>query len=265
MKKILLVVVLALTTMLLQAQEVMKVELKKGEIIEYKVDDVKRVYFDTVNPNDDNDDIKTDYLIMFVGDKEEIVGTVKTATSQNEFVASVKGSTVTANHTGATFILVNEKHPIVIMVFSLKTSIPDPVLKWGEPKDTIKAHHTKGTIDKDDATTLSYKNCGYASIIGYSFDEEGKLSGALVQVPSSRGTYFLSYLTERYLIYPEEQSDGYYLGFDGYDKEHIKTVIMYSPKQNVCVYLPYSKFNDKNTNAREGLSRLIKDVGLKEE
>lgn len=262
MKKVMLTMVLAAIGMLLQAQEVMKVELKKGETVEYKVDDVKRVYFDTVTPSEE-DDIKTDYLIMFVGDKEAIVGTVVTATSENDFVASVKGNTVTANHAGATFLIVNEKHPVIIMVFSLKTSIPDPVLKWGEPKDTIKAHHKSGSIYKDDDQTLIYKNCGDATAIGYSFDKNGKLSGAAITVPSSKSATFLSYLTDRYLIYPEKQSDGSYLGFDGYDEEHITTVISYNPSDNMCLYLPYSKFK-KESESRKNLSRMLKEIAIED-
>ncbi len=258
MKKIMLTMVLAMITMLIQAQEVMKVELKKGETVEYKVDDIKRVYFDIKTPSDD-DDIKTNYLIMYVGDKEEIEGTVVTATSENDFVASVEGNVVTANHKGSTVIVVNEKHPVIIMVFSLRTSIPDPVLKWDEPKDTIKAYHTKGTIYQDDDETLVYQNCGDAKMIGYTFDEEGKLSSAAVGVESSKALTLLYYLRDRYYIYPEKQSNGYYLGFDGYDEQHIKTVIMYSTSDNLCVFLPYAKYANNNSESRKIFSKIMDD------
>lgn len=258
MKKTMLTVVFVMIALLLQAQEVMKVELNKGETVEYKVDDIKRVYFDTKTPGEE-DDIKTDYLVMFIGDQKKIEGTVVTATSENDFVASVKDNIVTANHVGATIIFVNEKHPVIIMVFSLNTSIPDPVLKWGEPKDTIKAHHTKGTIDKDTDTALTYKNCGDASLIGYTFDADGKLYGALISVTSSKYLVLYNYLKERYYIYPEKQSDGGYLGFDGYDKEHIKTVIMYYPSSNSCAFMSYSMFLKDESKARKSLSRIKKN------
>lgn len=261
MKKCISTLVLAMVAMMLQAQEVMKVELKEGKTVEYKVEDVQRVYFDTITPSEE-DDIKTNYLVMFVGDKGSIEGTVVTATSENEFVASVDGNVVTANHTGATVIVVNEKHPVIIMVFSLRTSIPDPVLKWGEPKDTIKAHHTKGSIYKDEPNSLIYRNCGDAQAIGYTFDENGKLSGAALSVASSKALTLLNYLTDRYLIYPELMGDGYYLGFDGYDKEHIKTVISYYPDDNMCLFIPYSKFK---SDSRESLSRKMRDMIMEEE
>lgn len=258
MKKCISTILLAMLTILLQAQEVMRVELKKGETVEYKVDDINRVYFD-INTTSDEDDIKTDYLIMFVGDKNYIEGTVVTATSENEFVASVKGDLVTANHVGATVIIVNEKHPVIIMVLSINSSIPDPVLKWGEPKDTIKAHHTSGTIEKDEDKALAYKNCGDASLIGYTFDDEGKLDGALISVASSKSLTLLNYLTDRFVIYPEKQSDGGYLGLDGYDKDHIKTIIVYYPSSNMCIYMPYSKFSTDESESKERLSKMMKD------
>lgn len=264
MKKCISTLVLVMAAMLLQAQEVMKVELKKGETVEYKVDEVQRVYFDTIIPSEEEDDIKTTYLIMFVGDKKSIEGTVNTAVSENDFVASVSGNVVTASHTGATIIVVNEKHPVIIMVFSLNTSIPDPVLKWGEPKDTIKAHHTKGTIYKDDATSLYYKNCGDAQAIGYTFDENGKLKGAALSVASSKSTTLLNYLLDRYLIYPELQDGEYYLGVDGYDEKHITTIVSYYPKDNMCIFIPYSKSKEKGSESREILSREMKEAMLEE-
>lgn len=258
MKKYILTLVFTSIAMLLQAQEVMKVELKDGETVEYKVDNIKRVFFDTITSTED-DDIKTSYLVMFVGDKEKIEGTVVTATSENDFVASVKNDVVTANHVGATVIIVNEKHPVIIMVFSIRTSIPAPVLKWGEPKDTIKAHHTKGTIDKDEDKTLTYKNCGDAKMIGYFFDDDGKLESAAISVASSKSTTLLNYLMDRFLIYPEKQGDGYYLGFDGYDEKHIKTVIMYYPKNDMVIYFPYSRFSNNESKSRAYISKMIQN------
>lgn len=264
MKKCISTLVLVMVAMLLQAQEVMKVELKKGETVEYKVDEVQRVYFDTITPSEEEDDIKTTYLIMFVGDKESIVGTVKTAVSENDFVASVNGNVVTANHTGATVIVCNERHAVIIMVFSLNTSIPDPVLKWGEPKDTIKAHHTKGTIYKDDASSLYYKNCGDAQAIGYTFDENGKLKAAAISVASSKSATLLNYLMDRYIIYPELQNGEYYLGADGYDEKHMKTIISYYPADNMCLFIPYKKSNEKDSESREFLSRKMREAMYEE-
>ena len=262
MKKIILASVLVLIATLLQAQEVMKVELNKGETVEYKVDDVKRVYFETKDPGED--DIKTDYLIMFVGDKNNIEGTVVTATSENEFVASIKGNVVTANHIGVTIILVNEKHPVIIMVFALYTSIPDPVLKWGEPKDTIKVNHNKGNIIKEDEEILMYENCGDAKNIGYMF-EEGKLYAVGLTVSSSKSNTLLQYLKERYYIYPEKQSDGSYLGFDGYDKEHINNVILYYPTKNMCMFFPASTYFKDENESRKTLSRINKQWEMEKE
>lgn len=258
MKKIMLTMVLVSIAMLLQAQEVMKVDFVNGETVEYKVDDIKKVYFETKTPGNE-DDITTNYLIMYVGDKKEIEGTVITATSENEFVASVTGSTVKANHVGATFIMVNENHPVLIFVYSKYTSIPDPVLKWGAPKDTIKTHHKKGTIDKDEANTLTYKNCGDALLIGYTFDDNNKLNAAIVGVSSSKSTLFLNYLLDRYLIIPEMQSDGCYLGADAYDTDHMTTVIMYYPSDNYCIYIPYSKNNSRETISQKARELIVED------
>ena len=264
MKKFISAMVLASMAILLQAQEVMKVELKKGETVEYKVDDISKVYFETVTQSDD-DDIKTDYLIMTVGDKKSIEGSVVTAISENDFVASVEGVVVTANHVGATIIVVNEKHPVIVMVFSIRNSIPDPVLKWGQPKDTIMAYHTSGTIEKNEDNVLSYKNCGDATQIGYTFDDNGGLNGALVAVASNKSSTFLYYLRDRYFIYPEKQSDGGYLGFDGYDNEHIKTVIVYYPNSNACVYMPYSSLSYNAPESKETPSRIIRSFKFDDE
>ena len=134
MKAYKLTIAFALVSLQLSAQELMKVELKEGKTVEYKVEDVKRVYFDASSTTDESE-IKTTSAIMWVGDKKNIEGDVKTASSLDDFVASVKDGVITANHTGATVIVVNEKHPIVVMVFSINNSISDPVLKWGAPKD----------------------------------------------------------------------------------------------------------------------------------
>ena len=255
MKKSILTLVIASIVMLLQAQEVMKVELKDGKSVEYKLDDINRVYFDTVSTSDE-DNIKTDYLTMFVGDKGNIEGTVITATSENDFIASVNGNVVTANHVGVTYIIVNEKTIVLIMVFSLYNSFPDPVLKWGEPKDTIKAHHKTGTMDKDDPQLLSYKNCGDASSIRYLFDDDGKLKAAGMQAKSGKSIAFIKYLQERYFIYPEKIGD-YYMGFDGYDKEHIKNYIAYYPDTDACIFMPYSSTTDNSSETRKQMARMI--------
>ena len=52
MKTFNLSIMLAFAAMQLNAQEVMKVELKGGTTVPYKVEDIKRVYFET-NPSSD--------------------------------------------------------------------------------------------------------------------------------------------------------------------------------------------------------------------
>ena len=63
MKKYISTLMLASIAMLFQAQEVMKVELKGGNTIEYKVDNVNRVYFDT-NTSDEDLPVETEAVII---------------------------------------------------------------------------------------------------------------------------------------------------------------------------------------------------------
>lgn len=251
MKAYKLTIAFALVSLQLSAQELMKVELKEGKTVEYKVEDVKRVYFDASSTTDESE-IKTTSAIMWVGDKKNIEGDVKTASSLDDFVASVKDGVITANHTGATVIVVNEKHPIVVMVFSINNSISDPVLKWGAPKDTIKAKQKQGTLYEEDVKSLLYKNCGDATGIGYSFDDNGGLSLVGVFVPSSKGYSFTKYLKDRFFIYPEKQADGYYFGFDAYDPEKANTIIYYTPSGSTyqCIYVPASRLFENNARKK---------------
>ena len=95
MKAYKLTIAFALVSLQLSAQELMKVELKEGKTVEYKVDDVKRVYFDATSTTDESE-IKTTSAIMFVGDTKIIEGDVKTTSSLDDFVASVKDGVIRA-------------------------------------------------------------------------------------------------------------------------------------------------------------------------
>jgi hypothetical protein len=250
MKRYISTLVLASIVMLLQAQEVMKVELNEGKTVEYKVSDIKRVFFDT--KTEDEDDIETTSAVLFVGDKKTIIGTVTTSESLNDFVASVDGNVIKANHVGATAIIVNDKHLIVVLVLSLYNSIDDPVLEWGMPKDTIKAKQKQGTIYQEKDTILLYKDCGDATGIAYSFNKEDKLQMVLVLVPSKKGTSFMYYLLERFFIYPEKLNDGTYWGFDAYDPTKANTVIYYTPSGSThqCIYVPATRVFGNNSIRR---------------
>lgn len=262
MKNLVITILLALSALQLNAQELMKVELNEGKTVEYKVSDIKRVYFDT--KADDEDDIETTSAVLFVGDKKTIKGTVSTAESLNDFIASVDGNVIYANHAGATAILVNEKHVIVVLVFSSNNSIDDPVLKWGVPKDTVKAKQKQGTLFEEQDSALLYKDCGDATGMAYSFDKEGKLKMVLVLVPSKKGISFTNYLMDRFYIYPEKQKEGYYFGFDAYDPTKANTIIYYTPSGSTyqCIYVPAALvFKDKNARKKAAVEpKLDKDI-----
>ena len=78
MKRYISTLVLASIVMLLQAQEVMKVELNEGKTVEYKVSDIKRVFFDTKTEDDIQNSLK-----LLMSNKTSIVIAHRLSTIRN--------------------------------------------------------------------------------------------------------------------------------------------------------------------------------------
>lgn len=141
-------------------------------------------------------------MILFVGQTQttNMPDNVTSVRSTNEFAVSVKSSgKIEAKHEGGSFIIVNEKYELFVMVVGLSTYLNDAYTSWGKTVQEVKEKHSGYTPSMDDGDMLSYDNIGNFTTLAYSF-EEGKLNSTMVIVPTGNLSKILEWVRERYIL-----------------------------------------------------------------
>lgn len=195
---------------------------------------------------DDDDDVGTQIslkdLTLWVGSKTNIAG-AKSIIPDNKFIALVNDNLqIEGWHVGNTSLLVNGNKRVKLTVRGRYHFYDDPITDWNASLNTIKSKQKQGSLTKETSESLIYKNVGSAEQLGYVF-KGGKLYGIVAQVKTSYTSSLMDYINERYLILPEEVATYTYMGADGLDKAHMKTLVMIeiaSASYINVFYMPYS-------------------------
>ena len=118
--------------------------------------------------------------------------------SNNEFVATANGSSLSSDKVGSTNLYCNGQKISVIVKprYSLYT---EPDMSWGSSKSSIISKY--GTPFADDGQIIMYKTTNSSvPYIAYMFNETGLSScGAVVQLTA--GSSLVDFLGERYVFY----------------------------------------------------------------
>ncbi|MBE6182369.1 MAG: hypothetical protein E7148_06720 [Rikenellaceae bacterium] len=121
-----------------------------------------------------------------------------TWSSNNEYVATANGNTLSSDKVGSTKLYCNGQRISVIVKprYSLYT---EPDMSWGSSKSSIISKY--GTPFADDGQTIMYETTNTSvPYIAYMFNETGLFScGAVVKLTA--GSALVDFLGERYVFY----------------------------------------------------------------
>ena len=237
MKTYKLTIAMALVSMQLSAQEIMKVELKEGKTIEYKVEEVKRVYFDESSTASEIIVTPSSVTMYYDGTNQLSAPGATSWTTSNEYVATVddngllKGRHIGTAEITASNGVYSDKCTVTIKP---KYSLYDtPNLNWGYSMQQMKNLETHELLKEDEGGI--YYNYSFGSttcILSYGF-KEGKLSSILIMMMPFKTTLFTNtgyYIMERYQ--PLYQ-DGYHYWFmDAMNLNDAKTAVMYDMSES---------------------------------
>lgn len=118
--------------------------------------------------------------------------------SNNEFVATANGNTLSSDKVGSTNLYCNGQK-ISVTVKPRYSLYTEPDMSWGSSKSSIISKY--GTPFADDGQTIMYETTNSSvPYIAYMFNETGLFScGAVVQLTA--GSTLVDFLGERYVFY----------------------------------------------------------------
>lgn len=194
--------------------------------------------------NDDDDEVNKRPIMLYVGDETRLTTTTTNFESENEFVAFITSDyKVRGFHVGETFIKINGKERVPVIVNWKYNTHAVPVTEWGCTQEYVKARQKEGTLSaKSDSEYLIYEKAGHADYITYSF-ENGKLEAVVTFVSTKWTLEYCNYLVERFLVVPYNyENETYYVLIDALEKENAKTLISlgkYNSNYLSCIYTKY--------------------------
>lgn len=118
--------------------------------------------------------------------------------SNNEYVATANGNTLSSDKIGSTNLYCNGQK-ISVTVKPRYTLYTEPDMSWGSSKSSIISKY--GTPFADDGQTIMYETTNtFVPYIAYMFNETGLFAcGAVVQLTA--GSTLVDFLGERYVFY----------------------------------------------------------------
>lgn len=119
--------------------------------------------------------------------------------SENEFVATVEGNSVTGQFVGKTIVRSTTGNLSFSVEVKPRYNLYDePCLDFGASKEEIKAK--LGTPESEDATTLTYKTGNPQAPLALYMFENGHMRICGVLCPLSVADTIVDFLTERFLV-----------------------------------------------------------------
>lgn len=152
--------------------------------------------------DDADDDNQSMNLTLNAGQTHNI-GKGSNWKSANPIVASVSGSTITANCMGSTTITSGSSN-IKVTVKATNFEFNDPCTQWGASKSTVRSFMSSYSLQKETDTNVYYYGTGKTYLYGYSF-ENNKLTASSYFVKYYYSDNITEYLKQRF--YPVTTKD----------------------------------------------------------
>lgn len=152
--------------------------------------------------DDADDDSQSMSLTLNAGETHNI-GKDSNWKSSNPIVASVSGSTITANCMGSTTIT-SGSSTIKVTVKATNFEFKDPCTQWGASMNTVKSFMSSYDLKKETDTSVYYYGTGKTFLYVYNF-ENNKLTDSYYYVKYYYSDDIVDYLKQRF--YPFTTKD----------------------------------------------------------
>lgn len=202
-----------------------------------------------------SDDDSSSYIdvspkTMTVGESTNIEG-MDSPISENKFVVTTNGNSITASHIGETNIRQGNSVKKITVVGS-QIGYTDPITNWGETTGDVGRACSGYKVYEDKSISsnayydrmIIFKNVGEYSLLGYIF-KENKLVAVQTYTSYSDMNSFVDYIKERYAFYKQVVGD-YFVGIDALDLDSCKTIVrleITSDAEIKTTYYDRTKFN----------------------
>ena len=173
--------------------------------------------------------------------------------SENDFIVSVYGDSISGFHVGNTNVVIDEKHVIPVEVKGRYNTWIDPVTEWGCSKEYVKSHYKECTLEVDDEEddVLIYSDSGSSELVGYSF-KDGGLAFVVVYIKTFYSSEVVNFLTERFFMVPYPEEPLIAAGFNHYDTDKADTYVglaMENISYLTIGYMVYDKSAESKSSA----------------
>lgn len=228
--------------------------------------------------DDDNDSSESFKNLELVAGNTAVIenGSGVTWASENEYIASVSGNTITAKRVG-TVKISSTKGSFDVTVTPQYTLYDDPCMKWGCSTSYVKSFMSDYTFLGEKGDYLIYTGKGAASYVQYRFSDAA-LTGVAVYVPTSYLDELAAFISERY-IYAAKLDDA--TGHLSPDKKNVVYVTATKLGSTYYYMVYYTDFSQKSSTSNikqstpnfmsktrtteygdaEQLNQLTKDIG----
>lgn len=183
---------------------------------------------------------------LVVGDTYRIPGGETGWTSDNELVASVSGSTVTAELVGETVIR-NGSKSFKVTVTGKSKLFKEPYMRFGASKSTVKSVMSSYTLSKETTETLLYNGTYPVSYYLYGFKNEAmNLSSLVIPVTSVTAENLVDFLKERYLYVTSNEAE-HYFGFISPDMKTLVVLNINTFNSQVVYMISYGEYTGSSS------------------
>ncbi|MBR1551133.1 MAG: Ig-like domain-containing protein [Muribaculaceae bacterium] len=194
---------------------------------------------------------------MIAGETYTIPGKKATWTSDNPLIASVTGSTVTANRVGETTIR-NGSNSFRVTVNGKYNTYREPCLQWGATKSTVKGFMSGYVLDSEKNDFLVYYGKSPVSLIAYTLKNSGLvLSSLVISIGAVSMDELVAFMAERYIYVTQDEANNYF-GFITADKKSIVYLQIETINSQLVYFISYAAASSSNSAPASHLKRLNK-------
>lgn len=194
--------------------------------------------------DDDKFSISEKNLTLHFEETEQLSATATADwKSENDFVAKVNSNgLVEGNHVGKTNIIATSTDGSAkceVEVVPVYSTYKEPFLEFGASKATVKSKETRKLYNENSEIITYEGENSNVKLVGYNFDDNGKLSGVAVAVSFASTSEVTKFLLERYQ--PVTEEDGVYVFINNNINDYTMFVTLSVESSYIgIVYLPKS-------------------------
>lgn len=201
--------------------------------------------------DDDGDDSVSLKNVTLVAGEEMTIenGSGVTWVSDNVYIASVSGTTITAKRVGTAKIS-SSKGSFTVTVTGSSDLYDEPYMVWGSSVSTVNSYMSSYTLTKQTESILMYEGKKGADYILYGF-ENSKLTSSAAAIPSYYAKELVEFLNERYVYLSEEDNNYYFLSPD---KKIIVVMDVEKINSSYYYFVFYTEYTGSSSSSSAKLS-----------